>query len=217
MLRPREKFKIYGCESLNDAELLAIIIQTGNKSEDVVSLSNRLILKYGSLNTLLEQTIEELCTNDGIGKVKAIKIKTIKQINISTSRVTSERQTIKGPEDVYNITKEFANQKQEHLIVICLDTKNNILSINDVLQGTINQIVIHPREVFYPAISCMANSIILVHNHPTGNVTPSLADLETTKKLLSIGEMIGIPIIDHIIVAPNNYYSIFQQDRNKLE
>ncbi len=211
MLKPSEKLLIYGSESLSDAELLAIIIHTGSKRDNVIVLATKLLVKYGSLTNLLDQSIEELCKNDGIGQAKAIKIKTIKQINLSTSKVTDELVTITCPKDVYNICRSIATNAQEHLVVICLNTKNNVISINDVFRGTINQIVIHPREVFYPAVQCLANSVILVHNHPTGDVTPSLADIETTRKLVNIGEMLGIPLIEHVIVGGESYRSIMSE------
>ncbi len=215
-MRPREKLLVFGSDSLSDAELLAIIIQTGTKQEDVVSMANRLILKYGSLSELLEQSISELCTNHGVGKVKASKINSLKQISISTSQRMKRELIIDSPEDVYAATKKFTLCKQEHLIVICLDTKNAIICINDVLQGTINQILIHPREVFYPAIKNLAKSIILVHNHPSGNVKPSNADLVTTDKLIEIAELIGISIEDHIIITEKSYYSICQEIEYKV-
>ncbi len=202
---------IYGEASLSDVELLALVLRTGSKTDSVLILAAKLLEKYGSLSNVLDQTIEELCKNDGIGPVKAIKIKTIKQINLSTSKVTNELVTITSPSDVHRVCKSYALNPQEHLIVICLNTKNNIISINDVFQGTINQIVIHPREVFYPAIKSLANSIILVHNHPTGDVTPSQADIETTRKLVNIGEMLGIPLIDHVIIGGNLYRSIINE------
>lgn len=214
MLKPREKFSIYGANALSEAELLAIIIQTGSKNDDVHTLATKLLNKYQSLSNLLDQSIEELCTNDGIGQVKAIKIKTIKQINISTSNLITDRFVISEPRHVHEITREYASKKQEHLIVICLNTKNIVININDVLQGTINQIVVHPREVFNPAIRCMASSIILVHNHPTGSVKPSKADIETTKQMVNIGELIGIPVVDHIIITTEDYYSICEHHLN---
>ncbi len=212
MLRPREKAVINGLHTLTEAELLAIIIQTGSINEDVLICATRLIQKYGSLAELLNQSIDELQTNRGIGQVKAIKIKTVKQMFIATNRITGELQKVRNPKDIYLLTQEYSELMQEHLIVICLNSRRHVLGIRDVMQGTIDQLILHPREIFYSAIEMHASEIIIVHNHPSGDVSPSPADIVTTNRLVEISEMVGIQILDHIIIGKGAYYSICNND-----
>ncbi len=211
-LKPREKALLFGIDKLNDVELLAIILQTGSKNESVHVVAQRLIDKYKTLTNLVRQDYLELIQNYGIGQAKAIKIMALKTIIYSISSDNSRNKSINSAKDVYNITKAFAYQNQEVLIVVSLNVANYVIHVEPVFQGTVNQIQVHPREVFASAIKNMAASIILVHNHPSGNVKPSCADIKTTLMLMEVSDIVGIKIADHIIIGQHQYYSMRENE-----
>jgi len=205
--RPRERVINSGIESLSDSEVLALILQKGYGSNSVIDVSNRLIGKYG-LNTLSELSIEELRDIKGIGLVKAISLKASFEI---TKRVNSGKiigVTLNNSSDVVNYYSEkLKDLKQEHFYVVFLDTRNKVIGDKLISVGTLNSAVVHPREVFKEAIKRSAHAIILVHNHPSGNVDPSNEDNEITKILFNAGELLSIKILDHVIIGENNHYS----------
>ncbi len=175
-------------------------------------MSQRLIEKYGGLENLCNQTHNELITNRGIGPVKAIKICAIKSISNLITLNRQIKMQITSAKDVYSITKKYANKDQENLLVISLNVQNKVICIDNVYQGTINQIVLHPREILSSGIKNLAARIILVHNHPSGNVIPSLADIETTEKLILAANVIDLEISDHVIISNNGYYSMREHE-----
>lgn len=204
--RPRERFVSYGANSLSDAELLAIILRTGTKNENVIDLSNRLIKEY-PLEKLFSSSIEELTKIKGIGRDKAIQILTVSEIQ---KRNYSEKKPAKitSAKDVYNLLKnKLKNEKKEHFYIVLLDTKNKIIKTKEISIGILDASIIHPREIFSEAIKALASRIILVHNHPSGDPTPSNEDIEITKKLIDVGELVGIEILDHVIIGNERYYS----------
>lgn len=211
-LKPREKAILFGIDQLNDVELLAIILQTGSKNESVHVVSQRLIDKYQTLANLVRQDYTELIQNYGIGQAKAIKIMALKTIIYSISSDYSRNKSINSAEDIYNLTKSYAYRTQEVLVVVSLNIANDVIHIESVFQGTVNQITIHPREVFASAIKNMAARIILVHNHPSGNVNPSHADIKTTLMLMEVADIVGIKIADHIIIGKHQFYSMREND-----
>ncbi len=207
-LMPREKAILFGIDKLNDVELLAIILQTGSRNESVHVISQRLIDKYEALANLVKQDYNELIQNYGIGQAKAIKIMALRTIIYSISIDYTRNKPVNSARDIYNLTKTHSERDQEVLIVVSLNTGNNVIHMEDVFQGTVNQITIHPREVFVTAIKNMETTIILVHNHPSGNVDPSPADIKTTLQLMEVADIIGIKIADHIIIGKHKYYSM---------
>ena len=210
-IKPREKFINYGGDKLNETELLALLLKSGTKEQNVMELAQKLIVKYNGLNNILELSYEELCENNGIGKVKAIDILVVRYIYENFLKNNYDKKTkIKDPKDVYEIVKYIAEKKQEHFILILLDNKSRVISVENVYIGTINEISIHPREIFNIAIKKLAYGIIVVHNHPSGDFRPSNADIESTKRLIDIGKLVGIKIMDHIIVSKKGFYSIRQ-------
>jgi DNA repair protein RadC len=210
--RPREKFKKHGASRLGDAELLAIILQTGTKGESVVTMCNRLIAKYG-LDYLATASFEELQEIRGIGPAKAMQIMVLfefsKRCNIS-KRVEIK---IKSAKDVFEYAKQvLQNEDKEHFMVLHLNSKHIILKHNIISIGILNSAPVHPREVFKSAIKDSVNSIILVHNHPSGDPEPSLEDIKITKKLVDAGTLLEISVLDHVIVGNGTYYSFKDND-----
>lgn len=215
-LRPYEKCIIYGEQALTDEELLAVIIKCGTKSEDCISLSRR-ILSYnkseGLLN-ILSLSYNELININGIGKVKAIQIKCIGELSKRISKMTySKKQCFSTAVDIANYyMEEMRHLKRERLVAMFLDTSCNYLGEYEVSLGTVNSSLASAREIFIEALKVEAVNIILVHNHPSGNPTPSNEDIKITSSLIEAGNLIGIHIIDHIIIGDNIYISFREKE-----
>lgn len=209
--RPYEKLESVGSEYLSNAELLAVIIKTGTKSYTAVEIAQH-VLKLshdGRLSTLNNLSIEQLKQVKGIGKVKAIQIKAV--LELSKRIATSDgivHHIIKSAEDVNTLMMEEVRYlKKEIFKALLLDTKNQVIKIVDVSMGSLNSSIVHPREVFCEAIKCGCNSIIFVHNHPSGDPTPSSEDIKTTQRLDECGNILGIRVLDHIIIGDGKYIS----------
>lgn len=209
--RPYEKLGMVGAEHLSNAELLAVIIKTGTKAYTAIELA-QLVLKLshdGRLSSLNNLSIEQLMGIKGIGRVKALQIKAA--LELSKRIATSDgiiHHTIKSALDASNLLmEELRYLKKEIFKAILLDTKNQVLKIVDVSVGSLNSSIVHPREVFSEAVKCGCNSIIFVHNHPSGDPTPSAEDLQTTQRLESAGNILGIKVLDHIIIGDGKYIS----------
>ena len=212
-IRPRERLLKYGVESLGSDELLAIILRCGTKSISVKDLSNDIINKIG-INNLENATIEELTSIKGIKEAKAISILAAIELGKRVLKKDSSNIVINNNRIIYDLLKyDFINAYQEHFVALFLDTKNKLIAKETIFKGTISYSTIHPREIFKLAVKHSAYSIIVVHNHPSGNSTPSSADIELTKKLQDSGNMIGIPVLDHIIIGNNNYYSFYDNKK----
>lgn len=207
--KPREKMFLQGEKSLSNAELLAIILRTGNKNKNVIELANYIINKDSQgIRYLKDISIEELCKIDGIGLSKAAQIKAALELGVRVSSYKPQKYQVKNPWDIYKYYMESLRYlKKEIFKVILLNTKNEIITNIDVSIGTLNSSLVHPREVFIEAIKRSANKIILMHNHPSGSVEPSNEDKKITKRLISCGELIGIEVIDHIIIGDGVYFS----------
>ena len=203
--RPRERLKQKGVEALNDAEILAVLLQSGFKGESVIDMSNRLISTYGldQFNTL---GLTELMNIKGIGIAKACKI--IAAFELS-KRVNGGRiceKVINSASDIADYYMEkLKDKKKEYFIAVFLDSKNKIIKDEVISIGTLNSSLVHPREVFKEAIKNSANAIILVHNHPSGDCRASSEDLEITEKMKEAGDMVGIKVLDHIIIGSDRY------------
>lgn len=198
--RPRERMKLIGSHALSDAEILAIILQKGIKGENVVDLSNKLIFQFG-LENLKNLSINELKSINGIGEAKALQIKAIFEINKRIKMGKICETIIKNSKDIINYySHKLSDKKKEFFIAVFLDSKNKIISDKIISIGTLNSALVHPREVFKEAIKVSANSLILVHNHPSKDKTPSDEDLKVTEMFTKAGDIIGIKLLDHIIV-----------------
>lgn len=216
--RPYEKLEQYGEKNLTNAELLAIIIKSGTREETSVQLAQKILLlnenqDKNNLNFLREITIEELIKIKGIGKVKAIQIKAICELASRMNSIDNYKNiTISKPSDVANILfEEMRFEKQEILKVVILGNKNKLLKIKDIAKGCGNFVKASIKDVLNEAVKVQAMQIILVHNHPSGDVTPSNDDIEFTREVKKASSILGINLVDHIIIGENKYVSIFSK------
>ncbi|MCF8008832.1 MAG: DNA repair protein RadC [Halanaerobiales bacterium] len=212
--RPREKMLKYGSKTLSTEELIALIIRTGSKGKTALELANYLINQNQGLNNLINFAPEEFMKYDGIGLAKSTQLCAVielsKRINSYSNK---EKLFINGPEDVGStFMSELRFLKQEHLYVLLLDVKNKVIAKELISKGGLDSSIVHPREVFKKAIKKSCASLILIHNHPSGDPTPSKNDIDVTKKLMSSGEIIGIELLDHIIIGDRKYISM--KDKN---
>jgi DNA repair protein RadC len=199
---------------LSDAELLAIILKTGNKNENAIDMSNRLISKYG-FSKLSNCSHKELQEINGIGMAKACQICALFELNKRHAQSKMSGKTIKNAKDVYDyLCAKMCDLKQEHFVVLHLDSKNKIIKEETVFVGGLNSALIHPREIFKSAIKESSNSIILAHNHPSGDCEPSEEDKDITEKMNKTGEIVGIKVLDHVIVGKNRYWSFDDHNLN---
>ncbi len=215
--RPYEKLEQYGEKTLTNAELLAIIIKTGTKTETAIGLAQQ-VLKLNNnekenLNFLREISVEELTKIKGIGKVKAIQLKAVCELATRMNSISNYKAIkILKPHDIAEILIEKMRfEKQEILKVAMLDNRNNLLKIKDIAIGSGNFVVATIKSVLNEAVKIEAAKIILIHNHPGGDPTPSKADLEFTEKVKQASQILGIQLLDHIVIGSANYISIFSQ------
>lgn len=208
--RPRERLLRYGTQSLSNAELLAIILSSGTKKENVLSLSNRIIKETGGLNGLLKSTAEDFMSLSGIGKAKAAQLMALLEISkrFKSYRDGNDYKVSKPRDAAALVMDEMKNFKQEHLKVIMLNTKNVVLFIKDVSVGSLNSSIVHPREVFCDAIRKNSAFIIVCHNHPSGDPQPSNEDINVTNRLKECGKLLGIELLDHLIIGNGRYISL---------
>ncbi len=211
--RPRERLIKYGVSSLSNEELIAIIIRTGTKGESVNDLSKKVLNVFESISDLRKLDINMLSKIKGIGKVKTIELISALELG---RRVYSDylikKEKIRHGEDIYNIFKDIIKDNtQEQFYTMYLDIKKNVLGIKLLFIGTVNNSTVHPREIFKYAYLYSASYIVCVHNHPTGDSTPSDVDKILTNTLLEIGNLQKIPILDHIILGNNNYFSFYEE------
>ncbi|MBU2640083.1 MAG: DNA repair protein RadC [Nanoarchaeota archaeon] len=207
--RPGFKLTRKGVNTLDDAELLSIIFGVGGKGESALELSNKLLKKY-NFNKLEELSIKDLAKECKWNYNKALQILSLIEICKRYNKFVNNGFTknIKSAEDVFNIySYKFINEKKENFIALCLDSKNNIIKEEPVSIGILDSSLVHPREVFKPAIKESAYAIILIHNHPSGDPTPSKQDIEVTRNLMKSGETLNIPVLDHVIIGKNSYFS----------
>lgn len=207
--RPREKLIKNGPGTLSDSELLAIILRVGNKKESVVNVANRLFNKY-NLRSLSRLSIGSLKKESGIGDAKACQIIASFELGRRLAGFKIDKKiAIKSAKDLAKmLIPEMGSLKKEHLKGFFLDSKNKIIKEETIFIGSLNESVIHPREIFQIAINENAASVILVHNHPSGDPKASREDIEITKQLIYGGKILGIPVLDHIIIANNTYLSL---------
>jgi DNA repair protein RadC len=208
--RPREKLIRYGAETLSNGELLAIILRTGNSNENIVNLSNRILKESGGLNGLLISSSEDFLSLRGIGEAKAAQLLALAEISKRFKSFRSgDEYKISQPKDAADLVMEsMRHLKQECLKVIMLNTKNIVIAIKDASLGSLNSSIVHPREVFCEAIKKSSASIIISHNHPSGDPTPSSEDINLTHRIKECGKLIGIELLDHIIIGDGCYVSL---------
>lgn len=213
--RPREKLYKYGVSSLSNAELIAVIIRIGNREDTAIELGQRLLsMDNTGIGFLADASFEELTKVKGIGECKASQIIAAVELGKRISaQIGEEKVKITSPADIVNILMEDMRYlKKEHFKAAILDTKNQIITIENISVGNLNSSIVHPREVFNAAIRRSGNSIILIHNHPSGDPTPSKEDINITNRLIESGNILGIKVLDHIVIGDNKYISF--KERN---
>ncbi|MBF8267345.1 MAG: hypothetical protein HW388_853 [Dehalococcoidia bacterium] len=208
--RPRERLRSYGPSYLSNSELLAIILRTGTPSESVLGLSTRLLSQFGGLAGLARASYDELCSIHGCGEAKTAQVQAAFELGRRLlSLQENERAVIRSPQDVANLLQgEMAFLEQEHLRVVLLNTRNQVLAIPQVYRGNVSSAVIRAGEVFREAVRANATAIIVVHNHPSGDPTPSQEDVRVTEQLIEAGKLLDIEVLDHVIVAQSGFLSL---------
>ena len=215
--KPRERLYMYGSENLSNEELISIILKTGTKNMSVKEVSLKLLESIGDISRFRDVGINTLMKIDGIGKVKAIEIKAAlelgRRVYMNNDRV--EKLVFNNAEVIYNyFCERLIDKKQEYFYCVYLDTKGKYIDKKCLFVGTINSSVVHPREIFKEAYLLSANSIVCVHNHPSGDSTPSKEDISITRKIKEISIIHGIKLVDHVVIGNGNYFSFF--DNNML-
>ncbi|OCB00835.1 MULTISPECIES: RadC family protein [Clostridium] len=209
--RPKEKLLTYGAESLSNSELLAIIIRTGTQGENVLQLCSRLLSELEGLNGILDASFDDIISIKGIKQGKASQILALAELfkRFRTLKAINNDIKITSPKDLASLLMGEMNElNQEVLKVVLLNTKNIVVGIKDVFKGSLNTSVVHPREIFKQAINKNSASIIICHNHPSGDPTPSREDINITLRIKECGNIIGIQLVDHIIIGNNKFVSL---------
>ncbi|MDF1610954.1 MAG: DNA repair protein RadC [Stygiobacter sp.] len=212
--RPREKLILRGVQNLSDAELIAILLRTGMKGKSVITLAQEIINKYEGLSNLAIQSHDSLKNNLGIGKDKAATLIAAFELSkrIEANKKWKFNKKITSPKDIAEIFIPLLRDEiKEKFFVICLSSSNKIIKYDLISVGTLNSSVVHPREVFKVAIENNSANIILLHNHPSGNLEPSNEDLSLTKRFIEAGKFLEIQVFDHIIIAGDNYTSLVEK------
>lgn len=208
--RPREKMRLRGESSLTSAELLAVLLNTGTPGETVIEVAQRLLVDHDGLPGLVRADFEELCQVHGLGEAKVSRLKaTLELARRISAAQPQDRPQIKSPEDIYLLLgSEMSVLEQEQLRVVLLDTKNRVSRIVTVYQGSVNSAQVRVAELFRDAVRATAPSIVLVHNHPSGDPEPSRADAQVTRDAVQAGELLGIEVIDHIVIGDGQFQSL---------
>jgi DNA repair protein RadC len=211
--RPQEKLLKYGANYLSNSELIAVILRTGNREENVVMLAQRILNEDGKgLRNIAEGTVEKFKLFKGINDVKAAQLVAVAELSKRISTLKIEKIKISSPSDAAVVLmEEMRYYKKEYFKIILLDTKNNIKKVSNISVGSLNSSIVHPREVFSEAVVNSASSIILVHNHPSGETEPSREDIALTNRLDECGKILGIRILDHIIIGDGVFYSFKEE------
>lgn len=211
--RPRERMLQYGAGALSHAELLAILLRTGTVSESAIHLASRILSESGGLRSLVDMSKDQLTQIKGIGDAKALQIQAGIELGRRLAKSAfTERVTIRSPKDIADLVSEDLRYLQkEHFVCLFLNTKNHLLAQETLSMGSLNASIVHPREVFRAAIKRSSASIICVHNHPSGDPTPSPEDIALTHRLVEAGSIIGIEVLDHVIIGDQRFLSLKEQ------
>ena len=208
--RPREKLIEFGAENLTDSELIAILIRTGTSGKNAVDLARELINHFNGLENLSKASVEELSSFKGLGKAKAITLKAAFELSRRVKNVRFTR--ISSPRDAYEILKpSFSHKETEHFGTITLNRKGFLINVHTISVGGVGRTAVTPKEVFKPAVRDLAEAVILFHNHPSGDPTPSREDVEITRRLIEAGKLLGIEVLDHIVVGREGFVSLKEE------
>lgn len=211
--KPRERMLNYGASHLSHAELLAILINTGRKGYSSLDIANELLKSIVNLKELKHLSINDLNKIKGVGLYKALTLKAAFELGERMhSGSVDDKIQINNPKDV----ADFMMGKMEHLtqekfIALFLNSKNIIIKQKTIFMGTLNSAIVHPREIYSEAVKCASNAIIVLHNHPSGDTTPSLEDIKTTDRLRECGDILGIQLLDHVIIGDHTYLSMVEE------
>ena len=208
-LKPREKAFMSGIESLSDTELMALIIGTGSKKAGVLAVAERACYILDNAAPELISTQDLLQALHGLGGVKAMRIGAA--LELGRRRYAPGQRAIRCPEDAWNCIRHYGDRRQEFFFVLCLNGARELNNYEIVTKGLLNRSLVHPREVFAPAIENRSASVLVAHNHPSGNLRPSNEDKEVTERLKDAGNILGIDIVDHIIFSHLEFYSFKQE------
>jgi len=213
-LRPREKVKMFGWQSLSDDEVLAIMLRNGVRDFSVNEVAQQLLHTSKGLAGLTSLSIKECMSVKGISYIKALELSAsfelVKRVLRSTLPYMS---VIDHPQVLFDwLRLEIGDKQQEHFLVIYLNTQHQIIGYKTLFVGTLDRSIIHPREIFKEAMAVSSSKIMVVHNHPSGTLTPSSADIQVTQNLKEIGDLMGIPLLDHLIVSASGYISLRQMN-----
>jgi DNA repair protein RadC len=210
--RPREKLLNKGAQTLSNAELLAILLRTGTSRDSVLRVAEKVMAMYENmgLSALATVSPQELSKVRGIGKAKAVTVTAAIELGKRMACFTAdERPIVRSPQDVAGLLMgRFRYEQKEHFIAVLLSTKHHVLAMPVISIGSLNASIVHPRELFREAIQCSAAAVILVHNHPSGDPTPSTEDVLLTKKMVESGRILDISVLDHLILGDNKYVSL---------
>jgi DNA repair protein RadC len=208
--RPRERMLQFGAQALSNAELLAILLRTGTYAESAVRLAQKVLIESGSLRNLVDMSLDQLVQIKGIGSAKALQIQASIELGRRLARTSmNEKITIRSPQDVASyLMEDLRYLQKEHFVCLFLNTKNHVIAQETLSMGSLNASIVHPREVFRAAIKRSSAAIICVHNHPSGDPTPSPEDIQITARLVEAGQIIGIEVLDHIILGDQNFISL---------
>jgi len=211
--RPRERMMQYGAQALSNAELLAILLRTGTYQESAVFLAQRLLSQAGGLRNLVDMSLQQLTEIKGIGAAKGLQIQAGIELGRRLARSSmNETVTVRSPQDVADLLmEELRYLNKEHFVCLFLNTKNHVIGQETLSMGSLNASIVHPREVFRAAIKRSSASIICVHNHPSGDPTPSSEDVQMTQRLAEAGEIVGIEVLDHIVIGDRKFVSLKEQ------
>ncbi|MCW8804978.1 MAG: DNA repair protein RadC [Ignavibacteriaceae bacterium] len=212
--RPREKLLLRGSQNLSDAELVAILLRTGKKGKSVLEIARELINSDGNLAMLATKSVDSLQKISGIGKDKAATLAAAFEISrrILSQAKWFSNQKVTSPQEIADIfIPILRDDTKERFIVVCLNSSNKIIKHETISIGNLNSSVVHPREIFKVAIDCSSASIIMIHNHPSGNPEPSNEDIRITKKVVESGKILDIPVFDHLIIAGDTFTSFVEK------
>lgn len=209
-MRPREKLLRYGSGELTDQELLAIIIRTGSRDANAIQVAESVLYQFKDLRGINNAGLEEICASTrGIGNAKAAQIKAALELGRRLSQQGAEVVQVKSPQDVAAwLMEDLRYLQHEEFKILLLNTKNFIIACEAVSRGSLTAAIVHPREVFALAIKRCAAAIILVHNHPSGDPTPSQEDVNVTRRLVEVGRLVGIDVLDHLIIGDGVFSSL---------
>ncbi|MBM7689303.1 DNA repair protein RadC [Enterococcus sp. AZ170] len=211
---PRERLEVVGEKALSNQELLAILLRTGSKNINVMEVASNFLNYFNHLYELKNATLTEMMEIKGVGRIKAIELRAAIEFGYRIQQSTQLKfgKVSSSYQIAQNLIYELQDFQQEHLVCLYLNTKNEVIKQETVFKGSLNQSVAHPREIFRSAVKCSAARLILAHNHPSGNPTPSESDIHFTQRMQECGKMMGIEVLDHIIIGEQVYISMREEN-----